>query len=85
MEQTETATDKIFKVKLENPNPSIAFFIELQLVNEETGQTFLPVLWSDNYVSLLPNESREYTASISKSIIGNSKITLNVKGWNTNK
>ncbi len=73
-----------FKVELRNPNLSIAFFIELSLVDEETGQTFLPVFWSDNYVSLTGHETKELTAKIPNCTIGNRKVALRIKGWNVN-
>ena len=49
-------------VTLTNPGPSIAFFIRLQ-VTGKNGDEALPVTWSDNYVSLLPGETRVLTAS----------------------
>ncbi len=84
MTQREVAGKQEFKVKLENPNQSIAFFIELTLVDEESGQTLLPVFWSDNYVSLLSAETKELTATIANDVIGNRKAVLKVKGWNVN-
>lgn len=84
MEQSKTDDGQQFKVKLENPNPSIAFFTELTLLDEETGQTLLPVFWSDNYVSLTGNETKELTATIANEIIGNKRVALRVKGWNVN-
>ncbi|MDX1642984.1 MAG: glycoside hydrolase family 2 TIM barrel-domain containing protein [Thermoanaerobaculia bacterium] len=49
-------------VKLHNPTDRLAFFVELRLVGSDSGSLGAPVYWSDNYVSLLPGESRELTA-----------------------
>ncbi len=44
-------------VRLRNPSEAVAFFIELRLV-DAAGKSILPVLWDDNYVTLLPGEER---------------------------
>jgi exo-1,4-beta-D-glucosaminidase len=41
------------------------------------------VLWQDNYVSLLPGEKREITASYNAGELGNTSPYVEVKGWNT--
>lgn len=46
------------KVLIDNPSDHIAFFVELKVVDQSTGQSVLPVFWNDNYISLLPGESR---------------------------
>ncbi len=45
-------------VKLQNVSNHLAFFIELGVLGKSSGQTILPVFWEDNYVSLLPGETR---------------------------
>jgi exo-1,4-beta-D-glucosaminidase len=67
-------------VQLENPTDSLAFFVELRVVDAD-GNSILPVLWSDNYVSILPGESRELTARF-PAASDVSGATLMVKGWN---
>src|SRR5882672_1506698 len=47
-------------VELANPSTSIAFMMRLHLV-DASGNDVVPVFWSDNYVSLLPGESRTVT------------------------
>ena len=46
------------------------------------GEEILPVVWEDNYISLLPGEKREITASYRASELGASKPTVEVSGWN---
>src|SRR5262249_3661032 len=49
-------------VTLKNPSPKVAFFIEFRVVNDKNGKTLLPVRWNDNYVSLLPGETKQLSA-----------------------
>jgi exo-1,4-beta-D-glucosaminidase len=66
-------------VRLDNPGDRIAFFIELGLVAESTGRSIVPVFWDDNYLSLLPGESRRVEASIDSA---EETPRLTVGGWN---
>jgi exo-1,4-beta-D-glucosaminidase len=67
-------------VQLSNPTDALAFFVELRVVDAE-GVSILPVLWDDNYVSILPGESRELRARFptEDDVSG---ATLNLQGWN---
>lgn len=49
---------EIAEVTIHNDSERIAFFIELSVRDSKTGKTLLPVFWEDNYVSLLPGETR---------------------------
>jgi exo-1,4-beta-D-glucosaminidase len=69
------------RVTLTNTGRSIAFFIRLQIVGED-GEEALPVLWEDNYVSLVPGESRTITASYQMSDVAGNPPELRVSGWN---
>ncbi len=46
------------EVTLENISDKIAFFIELKVTDEKTGESFLPVFWTDNYISILPHSKK---------------------------
>jgi len=67
------------KVELSNPADNLAFFVELRVVDGD-GNSILPVLWDDNYVSILPGEGRELTARLPGADL--SGATLVVGGWN---
>ncbi len=69
-------------VSLVNPSPAIAFFIELKLVGAQSGRTMLPVLWDDNYLSLLPGERRELTATIESRVTGGEQVVVRHTGYN---
>ena len=49
--------DQTLKLELTNPLERLAFFLELRLADKQ-GDDVLPVLYSDNYLTLLPGESR---------------------------
>ncbi|HXT13027.1 MAG TPA: glycoside hydrolase family 2 protein [Candidatus Angelobacter sp.] len=72
--------DRVTHVTVENPSKSLAFFVHLK-VNNNTGQEILPVIWQDNYFSLLPGERREVTATCDDSP-HDSKPSVEVSGWN---
>ncbi|MCB0628748.1 MAG: hypothetical protein KDD15_03425 [Lewinella sp.] len=54
----EEAAYTHIRVILENPTDDIAFFRELRIADSDTGQSILPVFWEDNYITLLPGETR---------------------------
>ncbi|GAA4330313.1 hypothetical protein GCM10023149_35410 [Mucilaginibacter gynuensis] len=57
----QTAPGKI-EVTLTNPeNAPLAFFNRLSLVEAQGGKRLLPVFYSDNYVSVLPGQSKTVT------------------------
>ena len=72
--------DSSFRVVVENTGKSVAFLSRLRLVKGKEHQEILPVFWQDNYISLLPGEKREITASYATK--GNAKPTVEVSGWN---
>jgi exo-1,4-beta-D-glucosaminidase len=74
---------EITHVTLENPSKSLAFFIRLKLKKGAAGPEILPVLWQDNYISLLPGEKRELMAKYRASELGGERPVIEVRGWNT--
>jgi exo-1,4-beta-D-glucosaminidase len=74
--------DAITHVTIENPSKSLAFFVRLKVDKGEKGDEILPVIWEDNYISLLPGEKREVTATYRASELGTAKASVEVSGWN---
>ncbi|MBZ5549985.1 MAG: hypothetical protein LAO22_18825 [Acidobacteriia bacterium] len=60
----------------------MAFFVRLKVNKGKGGDEILPVVWQDNYVSLLPGEKREITATYRSSELGTAKPEVEVRGWN---
>jgi exo-1,4-beta-D-glucosaminidase len=71
------------RVKLKNPSDKLAFLVRLSLNDSATKKEVLPVLWDDNYVVLMPGETREITASYPAQAKVPAKLTLGINGWNT--
>lgn len=65
--------------KLDNVSDHIAFFIELRVSGKKSGETILPIFWEDNYISLLPGESRNIEAVFAAT---NDEPVLTINGWN---
>lgn len=72
----------IVKAILENPTDQLAFFIELSLLDKESGLSILPVFWDDNYITLLPGEKREVSGYVFKKDTGTDEPVFSCKGWN---
>jgi exo-1,4-beta-D-glucosaminidase len=69
------------RVRIKNPSSELAFQIRLALVDAESGEEILPVLWEDNYVSLLPGESRTVIARHAAPAQARA-LRLEINGWN---
>jgi exo-1,4-beta-D-glucosaminidase len=69
-------------VTISNPSSSLAFFIHLQIQPGREGETVTPIIWQDNFVSLLPGESRSLTASYETKHVGSQTPVLVAQGWN---
>ena len=77
MSNSETAV----AVELENRSDVIAFFVEL-LLTDGAGEPPVPVFWQDNFVSLLPGETRTLTGRSSGTA---ERSVLTVRGWNVDE
>lgn len=74
--------DKVLTtVKIKNPSKNVAFLIRLKA--NKGNEEVLPVLWEDNYFSLLPGETREITATHDAADVGAGTIRVTAEGWNT--
>jgi len=71
-------------VTLKNPTKAIAFFMRLQ-VTGKGGEEALPVLWEDNYVTLLPGETRTLTAKYNVRDLSGAPPRVMVTGWNIHR
>jgi exo-1,4-beta-D-glucosaminidase len=74
--------EAITHVTIENPTKSLAFFVRLRVNKGAKGEEILPVVWEDNYVSLLPGEKRDVIAAYRASELGAAKPSVEISGWN---
>ncbi|HKZ33045.1 MAG TPA: glycoside hydrolase family 2 protein [Vicinamibacteria bacterium] len=70
------------RVELENPSQALAFFVHLAVRKGAAGEEVLPVLWDDNYVTLLPGEKREIAARYAPKDLGGARPVVTLDGWN---
>ena len=70
------------RVSLRNPSKNLAFFVRLAVRRGAGGDEVLPVLWDDNYVTLLPGEVREVGVTYATRDLGGVQPVVTVDGWN---
>jgi len=68
-------------VDLENPTSGVVLMARLKVVDVATGLLVSPVLYSDNYFSLAPRESRHIDIAL-KGVHTGRAVKLVVEGWN---
>jgi len=74
--------DGVTTVQVENTGRALAFGVHLKLARRDDGEEVLPVLWEDNYFTLLPGERRQIRASFRTRDAGRATPVVQVNGWN---
>ncbi len=69
-------------VKLNNPTETIAFFVEVRVQKKRSDSAVLPIYWDDNYISLLPGESRTLEGEFHLEDLDGEEPEVVVSGWN---
>jgi hypothetical protein len=82
VERKDADGKRVLTVTLHNPTKNIALMTHLQL-RRKSGERVLPVFYSDNYVSLVPNETRTLTIEAALSDFHNEDALIAFDGWNT--
>lgn len=74
--------DRQIKVTMTNAagNP-VSFFNRIAVINTETNERVLPAFFSDNYISILPGESKTVVVDLGEKDAGVKK-RIQVYGWN---
>jgi exo-1,4-beta-D-glucosaminidase len=67
------------EVALRNPSHALAFQVAA-VIRTKSGDLIAPVVWSDNYVELMPGESRTLTAELPPHT--DAGAIVKVSGWN---
>jgi hypothetical protein len=73
---------RLVTVTLHNPSANTAVMAHLQLRRKTSGERVLPVYYSDNYVSLVPNETRTITIEAALSAFSGEEPLVMMDGWN---
>lgn len=80
--QKDEHGERTLTVTLHNPTPHIALMAHLQL-RRGFGRRVLPVFYSDNYISLVPGQTRTIVIHAALSEFYGQDAQIMVDGWNT--
>jgi hypothetical protein len=72
----------LLEVTLHNPSSHIALMAHLQLRQKGSGKRVLPVYYSDNYVSLVPGETKTISIEAALSELKGQMPLIVADGWN---
>ena len=67
------------QVHLHNQSKALAFQVSIAATSAD-GENIVPVLWSDNYIELMPDESVTLTATLPPH--SPERPTVAISGWN---
>jgi exo-1,4-beta-D-glucosaminidase len=82
LEASARGAGEVVTVRLHNPGEALAFQVHLGLHRGDDEEEVLPTFWDDNYVTLLPGETRVLTVRArSREALGE-RPTVVVGGWN---
>jgi hypothetical protein len=79
---TDTPDGYRLTTELVNGSATPALMVRLKVVRSGQGDRILPVLYSDNYISLMPGERRTVTADVSKADARGERPRMAVEGFN---
>jgi hypothetical protein len=73
--------ENVWSVHLSNTGSDAAIALKLTLLHAD-GTRILPAYYSDNYLSLLPNEERTVTIHAPANAVGAGSAHISLRGWN---
>ncbi|HWB26247.1 MAG TPA: glycoside hydrolase family 2 protein [Chitinophagaceae bacterium] len=79
MPKTDSTTQV---VTLTNAGKAVAFFVHVRVTKGKGGDDILPVIFSDNYISLAPGETRQVTVTYNNKDAENATPYFVIEGWN---
>ena len=81
-DQSHDANETTYHLLVENKGKIPAVNASMSILAGERGAEVLPCFWSDNAVTLLPGESRQFTVTFRTSLLGGKHPHLIAEGWN---
>ncbi len=81
---TKKENETVHTIRITNTGKAVAFFVHVRVLKEKKADDILPVIFSDNYISLAPGESRTIECSYENKDAGNSNPYVLVTAWNLN-
>ena len=73
------------RVTVKNLGNNVAFMVHIRAARRKDNSDITPILWQDNYFSLLPGEQREVSASYSTTALAGDNPVLEISGFNIPK
>jgi hypothetical protein len=77
-----SGNDWILKTTLNNTTKTPALMIRLKVIGKNKGERILPVFYSDNYVSLMPGETKVITMKLKDEDTNGEKPSVDITGYN---
>jgi exo-1,4-beta-D-glucosaminidase len=77
-----TADGPEVHLTLKNPSEHLAFQVRFGVRRKGQDAEILPVFWDDNYIELMPGESREISAKYLRTTDISEPLEMTVAGWN---
>ncbi|MCS7305318.1 MAG: beta galactosidase jelly roll domain-containing protein [Thermoguttaceae bacterium] len=74
--------ETVAELTVQNPSDRIAFMVQLSICRPSDGAEILPVWWEDNYLSILPGETRQIRARFPTAQADGQEPVLKLTGWN---
>ncbi|MGN6353161.1 MAG: hypothetical protein ACTHLB_07205, partial [Parafilimonas sp.] len=74
--------ETIHAITIKNAGKTVAFFIHIRCLQHKNGDDILPAIFSDNYISLAPGESRIIECSYENEDAQNATPYILTSGWN---
>jgi exo-1,4-beta-D-glucosaminidase len=71
-------------ITLRNTGKTVAFFVHVRVLKEKNADDILPVIFSDNYISLAPGESRTIECTYENKDAGDGTPYILTTAWNLN-
>ena len=80
--QSHDGNETTYRLVAENKSSIPAVQACLSILAGDRGAEVLPCFWSDNSVTLLPGESKQFTATFRTSLLAGREPHLIAEGWN---
>ena len=71
-------------VDVRNGDQCVALATRLKVVDVASGLLVSPILYSDNYFSLLRGEAKQVTLEFSAKSVSGDEVSVQIEGWNVN-
>jgi exo-1,4-beta-D-glucosaminidase len=78
-------SETVHTITIKNTGKAVAFFVHVRCLHHKDGDDILPVIFSDNYISLAPGESRTIECTYENKYAVNATPFIYVSGWNIDK